>query len=79
MSIKTELTNAIDENAGQNEVEYIKHGSAPQFDVISDIDVRFRTTRIINHMSFGSVTFQFEFPVCLVVALISGVIQNRHI
>ena len=64
-------TDAVDEYAGQDEVEDVEHGPPSESDVVGDVGVRLRTAAVVLHVPLGAEVHQVELPVGLVVGEVS--------
>lgn len=62
------LTDAVDEDAGQDKVEDVEHGAAPQADDVGDVRVGFWAARVELHVPDGLKAHQVKLSVSLVVA-----------
>ena len=65
--IRSELTNAVDEDAGQDEVEDVEQGSPADADDVGDVRVGLRAARVVLHVLLGVEADQVELAVGLVV------------
>lgn len=66
--MKTRNTDAVDEDAWQNEIENIEEWSTPHFDDVGYVWIGFWTARVVLLVVDGFHVDQVEFSVRLIVA-----------
>ena len=74
-------TDAVDEYAGQDEVEDVEHGPPPQPDRVRDVRVGLRAAAVVLHVPFGAEVHQVKLAVRLVVGEVAfrGLADNIHL
>ena len=61
-------TDAVDEQARQDQIEDVEKGSPPHFDDVRDVRIGLRAAAVILFVSDGFKIHQIKLTVCLVVA-----------
>lgn len=67
------LTDAINQQAGQNEVEDVEHGPTSQLDNISDVRIGFHAAGVILIVPDGFEAHKVELAVSLVICCVTFV------
>ncbi len=73
------LTDAVNEDAGQDEVEDVEHGPAPQLDGVGDVDVGLWAARVEDDVALGPERLQLELAVRLVVRRVPRLVDDRQV
>ena len=73
------LTNAVDEDARQDEVEDVEHWPPPDPDVVGDVNEGPRAAGVVDLVPLGLEGLQLELAIGLVVAGVASVVDDVHV
>ena len=74
------LTDSVDEDTGEYEVEYVEEGPPPEDDVVRDVRVgSVWATRVVDCVFLRCVIVQIELAVLLVIGELPTLVQWEHI